>query len=61
MAEAGRAAGAQGAAISFAYRLVSPLFDDQGLIVGTLDGPDGSITTFARDRYGRQTATGILA
>jgi 3-methylfumaryl-CoA hydratase len=61
MAEAARAAGGRGDDVAFAYRLVSPLFDDQGLIVGTADGPDGAIATFARDRYGRQTAAGTLA
>jgi 3-methylfumaryl-CoA hydratase len=46
--------------VSFEYRLVSPLFDDQGLIVSTVPGPDGAIATAVRDRYGRQTATGTL-
>ena len=41
MAEAARAAGGTGGRTgnaSFAYRLVSPLFDDQGLIVGAVQG-----------------------
>jgi 3-methylfumaryl-CoA hydratase len=59
MAEAARAAGRTGD-VSFEYRLVSPLFDDQGLIVGAADGTDGAAVTAARDRYGRQTATGTL-
>jgi len=60
MAEAARAAGGTGDDVSFEYRLVSPLFDDQGLIVGAFEGQDGAIMTFARDRHGRQTATGTL-
>ena len=64
MAEAGRAAGGTGGRtwddVSFEYRLVSPLFDDQGLIVGAFEGQDGATMTFARDRHGRQTATGTL-
>jgi 3-methylfumaryl-CoA hydratase len=63
MAEAARAvsgtAGGTGDA-SFAYRLVSPLFDDQGLVVGAVPGPDGTTVTAARDRYGRQTAAGTF-
>jgi 3-methylfumaryl-CoA hydratase len=59
MAEAARAAG-RGGDVSFGYRLVSPLFDDQGLIVGAAGGQDGAVVTVARDRYGRPTATGTL-
>jgi 3-methylfumaryl-CoA hydratase len=59
MAEAARAVGRTGD-VSFEYRLVSPLFDDQGLIVSAADGPDGATVTAARDRYGRRTATGTL-
>jgi 3-methylfumaryl-CoA hydratase len=44
---------------TFEYRLVSPLFDYQGLIVGAVPGEAG-VTTAARDRYGRQTAAGTL-
>ena len=61
MAEAARAIGAGTVDVSFAYRLVSPLFDDQGLIVGAVKGTDGRTVTAARDRYGRQTATGTFA
>ena len=60
MAEAARAIGAGTVDVSFAYRLVSPLFDDQGLIVGAVKGTDGTTVTAARDRYGRQTATGTF-
>jgi 3-methylfumaryl-CoA hydratase len=59
MAEAARAIGRTGD-VSFAYRLVSPLFDEQGLIVGAAKGADGTTVTAARDRYGRQTATGTF-
>jgi 3-methylfumaryl-CoA hydratase len=59
MAEAARAIGGTGD-VSFAYRLVSPLFDEQGLIVGAAKGADGTTVTAARDRYGRQTATGTF-
>jgi len=59
MAEAARALGVTGGLMSFEYRLLSPLFDYQGLVVGAVPGKD-VITTFARDRYGRQTATGTL-
>jgi 3-methylfumaryl-CoA hydratase len=59
MAEAGRAAGRAGN-LSFDYRLVSPLFDFQGLVVSATAGPDGATVTAARDRHGRQTASGRL-
>jgi 3-methylfumaryl-CoA hydratase len=58
MAEAARARGVAGD-LTFEYRLLSPLFDHQGLIVGAVPGEDAT-TTFARDRHGRQTATGTL-
>lgn len=60
MAEAGRAAGRAGG-VSFDYRLVSPLFGDQGLFVKAVPGPDGTTVTTARDRYGRQTAAGTFS
>jgi 3-methylfumaryl-CoA hydratase len=43
----------------FDYRLVSPLFDHQGLIVSAASN-EGATTTAARDRHGRQTAAGTL-
>lgn len=66
MAEAARA-GAPGACASgagareryFEYRLVSPLFDHQGMIVSAVPG-EGATSTAVRDRYGRQTAQGTL-
>jgi 3-methylfumaryl-CoA hydratase len=63
MAEAARAVSGTGARtgnVYFSYRLVSPLFDDQGLIAGAAPGPGGTIATAVRDRYGRQTATGTF-
>jgi 3-methylfumaryl-CoA hydratase len=67
MAEAARAASGTGGSpgshpgdVSFEYRLVSPLFDDQGLIVSAVPGPGGAIAAAVRDRYGRPTATGTL-
>ena len=60
MAEAARAAGRAGSP-SFDYRLVSPLVDFQGLGVSALTGPDGVTVTAARDRRGRQTASGRMS
>jgi 3-methylfumaryl-CoA hydratase len=70
MAEAARASGRAGdhgdagsAATRgerfFDYRLVSPLFDHQGLIVSAVPG-EGATATAVRDRHGRPTATGTL-
>ncbi|MFD4248211.1 MaoC family dehydratase N-terminal domain-containing protein [Amycolatopsis thermoflava] len=58
MAEAARATGVGGDA-EFSYRLVSPLFDHQGLITSATKESD-SVATSVRDLYGRQTATGVL-
>ena len=58
MAEAARAAGCAGDQV-FSYRLVSPLFDHQGLVAKAVgDGADTA--TSVRDVYGRRTATGVL-
>ena len=65
MAEAARAAaeassaGLAGRERYFEYRLVAPLFDDQGMIVSAADG-EGAIATAVRDRFGRRTAQGTL-
>jgi 3-methylfumaryl-CoA hydratase len=65
MAEAARAQGNHdkwvlaGGELFFDYRLVSPLFDHQGLIVSAARG-EGAIATAVRDRSGRQTASGTL-
>jgi len=70
MAEAARASGRAGDHADaervaksgerfFDYRLVSPLFDHQGLIVSAAPG-EGATTTAVRDRHGRQTASGTL-
>lgn len=74
MAEAARAAGLvrpvgttdDAPPVRFDYRLVSPLFDHQGLIAGACRDDDpargpGSVVTWARDRSGRRTATGVIA
>jgi 3-methylfumaryl-CoA hydratase len=61
MAEAARAAGYPGGPgdLVFDYRLVSPLFDHQGLVARA--GRDGeTVTTAVRDRSGRATASGTL-
>ncbi|WP_435581579.1 FAS1-like dehydratase domain-containing protein [Amycolatopsis thermoflava] len=58
MAEAARAAGCGGDLV-FDYRLVSPLFDHQGMVAGAV--PEGDrTTTSVRDIYGRRTATGTV-
>jgi len=43
----------------FDYRLLSPLFDHQGMVVSAVLGDD-AISTAVRDGYGRQTASGTL-
>jgi 3-methylfumaryl-CoA hydratase len=53
MAEAARARGFGGSV--FEYRLISPLFDHQGMMVRA-----DRTTTSVRDRHGRQTATGTI-
>jgi len=65
MAEAARAAAgaASGGPASrdrfFEYRLVSPLFDHQGMVVSAVPSTDAT-STAVRDRYGRRTAHGTL-
>lgn len=64
MAEAARAIGAAGGiaaggAQDFAYRLESPLFDYQGMIVKAGRERD-TTTTSVRDNHGRRTASGTL-
>ena len=65
MAEAARAAEGADSAVAaareryFEYRLVSPLFDHQGMVVSAVPGEDAT-STAVRDRYGRQTAKGTL-
>jgi 3-methylfumaryl-CoA hydratase len=54
MAELARPAGSE-----YAYRLVAPLYEGQGLVVSAC--PDGAaIRVSCRDRGGRTTATGVL-
>jgi 3-methylfumaryl-CoA hydratase len=63
MAEAARAAGGlggkDGVNLHFDYRLTSPLFDFQGMVVGSTREQDVIVTT-VRDVYGRRTAAGRL-
>jgi 3-methylfumaryl-CoA hydratase len=57
MAELARRSGVS--ASEYSYRLVSPLYDDQGLVVSAV--PDGEATRVScRDAAGRPTATGTL-
>jgi 3-methylfumaryl-CoA hydratase len=56
---AGRAGGQQDGGQYFEYRLISPLFDHQGMIVGATRDQAATVTT-VRDVYGRQTASGNL-
>jgi 3-methylfumaryl-CoA hydratase len=64
MTEAVRRQGAAvGAGTRFEYRLVSPVFDFDGLVVSTepsdSDGPD-AVTTSVRSRSGRTSAAGMF-
>jgi 3-methylfumaryl-CoA hydratase len=63
MAEAARSAGYRGSEgdgrLHFGYRLASPLFDHQGMMVSAVPEHD-AITTAVRDVHGRQTAAGTL-
>jgi len=55
MAEEARPVGSE-----YSYRLVAPLYDDQGLIVSA--APDGdAVRVSCRDTTGRVTATGIIS
>jgi 3-methylfumaryl-CoA hydratase len=57
MAELARRPGLS--ASEFSYRLVSPLYDGQGLVVSAV--PDGdAVRTACRDAAGRVTATGVI-
>ena len=58
MAEAARATGCEGNQ-DFDYRLTSPLFDYQGMIVRAVRDRDAMLTA-VRDAHGRQTAAGTL-
>jgi 3-methylfumaryl-CoA hydratase len=63
MAEAARAAGCRGdrgdGCQQFHYRLTSPLFDHQGMVVSAASDQHALVTA-VRDIRGRRTATGIL-
>ncbi|HEU5384776.1 MAG TPA: MaoC family dehydratase N-terminal domain-containing protein [Streptosporangiaceae bacterium] len=57
MAELARRSGVP--ASEYSYRLVSPLYDDQGLVVSAV--PDGdAVRVSCRDAAGRVTATGVI-
>ncbi|GAB3736122.1 mesaconyl-C(4)-CoA hydratase [Amycolatopsis oliviviridis] len=58
MAEAARRQGIRGEP-AFDYRLVSPLFDHQGMVVHAEAGAEETVTA-VRDRHGRRTATGTV-
>jgi len=59
MAEAARTATRRGADMYFEYRLTSPLFDHQGMVVSASRDQHATVTA-VRDIHGRQTATGML-
>jgi 3-methylfumaryl-CoA hydratase len=59
MAEAARGWAPADRPVAFEYRLVAPLFEEQGLIATAEREADGIITR-VRDRTGRTTATGRL-
>jgi 3-methylfumaryl-CoA hydratase len=59
MAELARRTAPRPLSCEFTYRLVSPLFEGQGLIVSAAER-DGASHTAVRDCAGRQTATGAL-
>lgn len=63
MAEAARTAGCHGvqdgAGLHFGYRMASPLFDHQGMVVSAVPEQD-AIVTAVRDIHGRRTASGTL-
>ena len=59
MAEAARAAGCHDSDLHFEYRLSSPLFDHQGMVVSAAREGDATVTA-VRDIYGRRTASGML-
>ena len=59
MAEAARAAGCHDSDLRFEYRLSSPLFDHQGMVVSAARQGDATVTA-VRDIYGRRTASGTL-
>jgi 3-methylfumaryl-CoA hydratase len=55
MAELARPAGSE-----YAYRLVAPLYEDQGLVVSA--APDGdAVRVSCRDTSDRVTATGVIS
>jgi 3-methylfumaryl-CoA hydratase len=59
MAELARRQAPVPVSCDYSYRLVAPLFDDQGLIVSAVPAPDETQVT-VRDAAGRSTATGVV-
>jgi hypothetical protein len=45
----------------YAYRLVAPLYDDQGLVVSAAAPDGGAVRVSCRDTAGRVTATGQIS
>ena len=60
MAELARRQTTLPALCDYAYRLVAPLFDEQGLIVSASAEAD-TVRVTARDSAGRTTATGVIS
>lgn len=60
MAEAVRALGDRPVRSSFDYRLVSPLFDHQGMVVDASDTADEGTRASVRDATGRVTASATV-
>jgi 3-methylfumaryl-CoA hydratase len=60
MAELARCQTTLPALCDYAYRLVAPLFDEQGLIVSASAEAD-TVRVTARDSAGRTTATGVIS
>jgi 3-methylfumaryl-CoA hydratase len=56
---AGHGGDQDGAAQDFEYRLTSPLFDYQGMVVRAVRDRNATVTA-VRDLYGRPTASGTL-
>lgn len=58
MAEHARRGVPAAAKVNFEFRMVAPLFDHQGLVVGSSPSAAGVTRTWVRDFTGRVTATG---
>lgn len=60
MGEIARREGLSGPGTVMDYRLVSPLFDHQGLVAAVAANDAGGLDTRVRDAWGRTTATGTV-